>query len=1184
MFDWIFNLLNMAISAYFEIIWNIAATEAADKHFKEIDPEHFLLAILKFGHLKFKDLTSFDFKKQYVKKINADEFAIIQNSISETLEKRVLNVSELTDRLNMIEGNSDYQGTMHRSEESLKMFGTVKDRLQNQEAGTSEIRYFLEYILDNPTPALESVLHKFIAPSKQIKSQELYPLFRSIDSVNHIHPKDQSGSESFVPPEMIDLEKKLSDKIFGQDDAIKAFTDAINNALIFSEFDKEKQTPHAVLLFAGPPGVGKTYLAETGAKLLCRHYKRFDMSGYAEHHQHEALIGLAKGYREARSGLLTEEVKRFPDSILLFDEIEKAHINTIHLFLQILDSGLLEDKYTLEEVSFSKTIIIFTTNAGKKLYDNHDFKEVTSFHSKTLLNAIENETDPETQKPKFPPSICSRLSTGYVILFKYLRINDLVNIANSVLKNFAESFYKELKIKINFDNLIPYLLVLKEGVKPDARTISSQASKFVKNEVVKNLYYVNSAGFKQACSGLAEIYFSADDDIKCFVPDGYAQKVFTIPENPTVLLITDPILVENYIEKIKGINWISIYNREGKLQYIQKEKIDLVLLDPWVNDPMALTSFTYIGFPVSPSTSRRFDFSRQLYKRIAKELSDTPVYILRIENKGNQERHNLEEELVKSYLMSGWAKGTLRSKFTDSTELTWNEECEEFKSELLSELGKLYFEKAARKLGLENKVLYFETAPKLNDQRSCLNIRIRNPRITREIVASDLEEVLGEVERPSIRFSDVLGADEAKKELQFIIEYIKDHEKYLSVDIKPPRGVLLYGPSGTGKTMLARAFAGESDMAFLQADAASFITMWKGSGPQNVRDLFARARKYAPSVIFIDEIDAIGKKRSGDPLLQTEESTLNALLVEMDGFMSQSSDRPLFVLSATNYNINDSEDLESSSTISLDPALLRRFSRKIFIDLPDKVNRLKFLKSKLLGRPGCTVKEANIDNIADRSSGMSYADLESVVESAARDSAMKYSELDINYLDNALEKRFGDSRPIDKTTLEHIAWHEASHVLTSYLAGVIPAYVTIVSRGNHCGYMAPVSSGNESVVLTKQQLLMKVRIALAGRAIEHIKYGDNGLTTGAARDLEYAADIVHQMICSFGMYEEYGLYVKSGSTEINQLVNKVLEEQLKMTKELLEENMKILGILVQKLIQDEKMTSDELKNFFKKVK
>ncbi|MBN2560504.1 MAG: AAA family ATPase, partial [Phycisphaerae bacterium] len=401
------------------------------------------------------------------------------------------------------------------------------------------------------------------------------------------------------------------------------------------------------------------------------------------------------------------------------------------------------------------------------------------------------------------------------------------------------------------------------------------------------------------------------------------------------------------------------------------------------------------------------------------------------------------------------------------------------------------------------------------------------------------------------------------------------------------------GPPGTGKTMLARAMAGESNVAFISATASSFVTMWQGSGPKNVRDLFARARRRAPAIVLIDEIDAIGKVRTGGVGEgRAAENTLNALLTEMDGFTSPSVERPVFVLAATNFKV-DSDDQASPerSGRTLDPALVRRFSRTILVDLPDRAARQKYLTMRLADRPGCSVSEDVVKLIAERSSGMSIANLEMIIETAARNAVRSGEPLNGALLEEALETvRFGEARVRKPEEVRRTACHEGGHALLYWLSGWWPAYVTIVSRGQHGGYMAPCAEEAEGRgSRTRDELLADIRTSLGGRAAELVCYGRvDGLSSGASSDLEYATNTARAMVCRYGMDEDFGVLVTpelmkyEGALaspvylKINESAGKILELEMKNTIELLEEHRAHLDIVTEALIAKERLTAEEL--------
>jgi cell division protease FtsH len=991
------------------------------------------------------------------------------------------------------------------------------------------------------------------------------------------------------------MRNKLLLKVYGQDHAINAFVEGIFNSEVVAYADTERKAPRALFVFAGPPGVGKTFLAETASSYLERPFKRFDMSSYSEHHQSDALIGLAKSYKGAKPGILTEFVEKNPDSILLFDEIEKAHINTILLFLQILDAGILEDKYHERNVIFKDTTIIFTTNAGSKLYDRPNISGISStnalFHRKTLINALENEKDPQTGRPFFPPAICSRLSTGYPVLFNHLKIKELVRIVDTEMKRFANLFEKQYFKRLEYHELLPIFLILREGVKVDARTLRSQTEIFIKTEIFKFSQLFKSENLERVLSKINKIRIDIDENAE--VSEG--ENLIMNPDGkPLILLIASDTVSEFVKVNIDGIEWVSTDSPQDALNFLGNKEFDLILLDLWIGNTASISLKTIQGFDHAPVSSQRFKAGQELLRTINTRFSGTPVYILSNQNEENVDQPGLEEELYRACILGGGARGVINSRLIDITQSNWEVNRNKLQDELLSTCRSLFWEKTADKMGREHKIIAFETAPKIEEKSSNLIIRIRNTRLSTAIAASDVGEVLEDVERPQTRFEDVIGANSAKDELQFFIDYLKKPKRFIALGLKPPKGVLLYGPPGTGKTMLARAMAGESNVAFISASASSFVTVWQGSGPQNIRDLFERARRYAPSIIFIDEIDAIGRTRTGSAGgAQATENTLNALLTEMDGFTSPSPDRPVFILAATNFKVgSDNQGSPEQSSRTLDPALVRRFSRTILIDFPDKADRLKYLKMRLGKRAGNNISEEKMKLIAVRSSGMSIANLELIIETAARNAAKRGNYITDKDLEDAFETvSFGEKKTWDSETVKRTARHEVGHTIMYWMSGYWPSYVTIVSRGNFGGYMESSSEGTDKEFgQNKEQILADIRVSLGGRGAELFYYGnENGLTTGAFSDLKKATNMARAMICLYGMDEEFGPLVipellqsesAIGSPDfhlVNQKIRVILKEQMEMTLQSLKENANYLEAVTNALIDKEKLTVAELK-------
>ncbi len=370
-----------------------------------------------------------------------------------------------------------------------------------------------------------------------------------------------------------------------------------------------------------------------------------------------------------------------------------------------------------------------------------------------------------------------------------------------------------------------------------------------------------------------------------------------------------------------------------------------------------------------------------------------------------------------------------------------------------------------------------------------------------------------DVERPQVQFSDVAGNEEAKEELQEIVEFLKEPEKFIQLGARIPKGVLMVGPPGTGKTLMARAVAGEAGVPFFHISGSEFVEMFVGVGASRVRDLFENAKKEAPAIIFIDEIDAVGRQR-GAGLgggHDEREQTLNQILVEMDGF---ENDTNIIMIAATNR-----PDI-------LDPALLRpgRFDRKVTMDTPDVKGRLEILKVHARGKP--LANDVDLEALAKITPGMSGADLENLLNEAALLAARRNKRsISMSELNESMERvAMGPARksrvmsPRDK---EITAYHEAGHALLfHFLENTAPVHkITIVPRGRAGGYVLPILD-EDVKYFTREQFEDTICAGMGGRAAESLVF--QHLTTGASSDLQQATDRARAMITQFGMSETLG--------------------------------------------------------------
>ncbi|MCE3282305.1 MAG: cell division protein FtsH, partial [Chitinophagaceae bacterium] len=440
----------------------------------------------------------------------------------------------------------------------------------------------------------------------------------------------------------------------------------------------------------------------------------------------------------------------------------------------------------------------------------------------------------------------------------------------------------------------------------------------------------------------------------------------------------------------------------------------------------------------------------------------------------------------------------------------------------------------------------------------------------------------------NITFADVAGLDEAKVEVMEIVDFLKNPKKYTALGGKIPKGALLVGPPGTGKTLLAKAMAGEAQVPFFSMSGSDFVELFVGVGASRVRDLFKQAREKAPCIIFIDEIDAIGRARGRNAIMSNDEreNTLNQLLVEMDGFSGESG---IIILAATNR-----PDV-------LDTALLRpgRFDRQITIDRPDVKGREDIFKVHL--KPIKVSETLNVHKLAEQTPGFAGADIANVCNEAALIAARKGKEaVDMSDFQDAIDRVIGGLEKKNKIILpeekEVIAYHEAGHAVCGwYLEHAYPLLkVTIVPRGTAAlGYAQ--YTPKEQYLYTTEQLMDQVCMTLGGRAAEDIFFGK--ISTGASNDLQQITKIAYSMITVYGMNDKVGnvsyydpsqenQFTKPYSEEtgkmIDEEVRKLIEAAYERTKDLLTEKKADVEKLAKELLEKEVLHQSDVEELIGK--
>ena len=445
---------------------------------------------------------------------------------------------------------------------------------------------------------------------------------------------------------------------------------------------------------------------------------------------------------------------------------------------------------------------------------------------------------------------------------------------------------------------------------------------------------------------------------------------------------------------------------------------------------------------------------------------------------------------------------------------------------------------------------------------------------------------------PQVSFSDVAGVEEAKEELQEVVEFLKYPERFLALGAKIPKGVLLVGPPGTGKTLMARAVAGEAGVPFFSISGSEFVEMFVGVGASRVRDLFDQAKRNSPCIVFVDEIDAVGRHR-GAGLgggHDEREQTLNQILVEMDGFDTGTN---VIVMAATNR-----PDI-------LDPALLRpgRFDRRVILDNPDLKGRKEILGVHSKGKP--LDEDVDLERVARQTVGFSGADLANLVNEAAILTARRMKKLigisefseSIDRVTAGPERR---SRVITDHEKEVTAYHESGHALVAH---VLPdadpvAKVTIIARGQAGGYTKTVPEEDRHLI-TRNQLEARLAMAMGGRAAEELVFGE--ITTGASNDLEQATNIARTMVTRFGMSKKLGPrtfgkreelvflgreiseqrdYSDSVAEQIDDEVHSLIEGAYQTAMRILKENRPRLDNVSNYLMENETIEEDQFPDIF----
>ena len=913
--------------------------------------------------------------------------------------------------------------------------------------------------------------------------------------------KKKSGKEVLADliTKCAQLSEYLNEKMPGEREAVHLFVQNYFRCEV-SALENEDRTVGGVMLFAGPPEAEQERMIYLAGKFL-------DMEVTYPGKPEE----------------MWEILDKSPKLFILIDEMEAGRPEMFGFYNRVISEGASAVNISDQrEVNYKQAIIVYTTNEGAELYEDRSrrFSSLPPISVLPYLHDVFEKKFTQDGVWQIPESVIRDLLSTFnsqnIILFNYPGIQSAIGAINRGISVCEKEISEKYDLMVRSDpRLLPLLLYSCNDVERWDSLVDTSGL-VLKNEIYEVGRHLDNVS--DTLASLQEIEFVVDTE-DC---DEATRALFEDDEEYTILYLGSSDDLGDVSLK-EGVKVICCSDEESIMQKVTEGDVRFVLAD---------ISYSPYGEQKYLSIDDRKTVGMSVFELISKKLPCVPLYVAEKEDFAKHDEDVLIERGARGFV-----------KMDDPARI----------SDRLHEIGNtLYLQRKADELSAHRMTLKYNTSQRISDNADYAEIRFYDFRIEKAEFTSG-KYMINDAERPKEKFADVIGAEDAKKELQFFINYMKNPKPFMMNATQPPKGILLYGPPGTGKTMLARAMAAESEASFFAATGAGFADKWVGESEKNIRRLFATARKCAPSIIFIDEIDSIGKQRDGHDTHGEKE--LNTLIAEMDGF-SQDPTRPVFVIAATNAGI----DGESSNNGSvLDAALTRRFARSIKVDLPNKEERQKFLKMELSKLKACQVTDDGINSLADRTPGMSLALIKNVIDTAGRKAAMDQTPMDDDALMNALDEyKFGEEKKWDAETAWATAVHESGHAYINVLSGEKPSFVTIVSRGGFGGYMAH-GDDEDKFGYNREDYLWMIRTSLAGRVAEMEFFGkEKGTNTGFSSDLQHATHYALRMICLLGM-DDSRLYSLDPGTVLNSpLAGEVMDQVSRLLHDEMEETSRLV--------------------------
>ena len=935
---------------------------------------------------------------------------------------------------------------------------------------------------------------------------------------NYENPFSKSNNVDYASEQLLDrlkFAKKLDEEfstIKGQDALIQRIKEKL--------FDNAYANNNKVTAFfmVGAPGVGKTASSVKIAKCLGLPYKLFSASGYTDMQMAMPLLtGAQRSFKDAKAGILTNFVYQNAFSVIIVDEIEKAHPAVLQLFLGILEEGVCYDNFLEKEISFRNCIIIFTSNACKEIWDRSNRYIFSDVPTSTIIKSLRREIHPQMRLPVFSEAFISRIS-GNIWFYNNLRPQTVKEIVVQAIGEEVKSAYDLDKLTYKLDvEALAELLILNGGESADLRTLLTTVKNFFASLKTRSTQVANEISKNRKLFDKINIEISIDDA---------SEDAWRLLKNnhPARVLVTDKHLLKR--KDIPTNVEVIVTDSNIDARKVNAMDISLAILSAKDSD------------------------TRHIFDAVMAQ-GDVPVYVYS------------NGENAKSKLFYYSDHGATEIATVDIAK---------WAIDIVKSISFTYAVSMARRSG---KVFNFDRDIRYDADKYVVDVQLHNIRTEIAKDAGDESGFVADRDIPNVDFTDIIGAEPAKKELMSIARFLKDYKKYQRAGLRIPRGVLLFGEPGTGKTMLAKAEASLCDLPFLSINATELLNKYVGEGVKKVRELFDRARRFAPAILFIDEIDIIARSRMSEYSDNHHTNDLvNAFLSELDGFNTQNQP-PIFVIATTNFDV-------TKGNTKLDEAFLRRFDKKIRVDLPSCEERIAYIEMEMSKIPNNSVTNSQISVIAKRAVAWCLADLNLVIQNAIRqyEDATGIVGVDNKSLIESFES-FHDGeqkKHPDEKTMEHIAYHEAGHSVLSFVLGFPTIHTTIASRSNYGGF---VQSGDETKTLfTKGELLDRIVVALAGRASEIMFCKD--VTTGASGDIRSATNIAMRMICDYGMSDDGSLLFidQSGNSNLSEQkekANKILATQYERAQKLIQDYREAIEKVAYELLRKNSLTEEELK-------